>query len=96
MRAYDAAAGRKGLPMSPLEMDEFVKLLADGVADRLAEMPLLVNKDKLAQLFAVSVATIGRLKAAGKLPTVRVGRRVLFDPAACIAALSSNNEEGAS
>jgi excisionase family DNA binding protein len=43
--------------------------------------PLLVDAEGLAPLLSLSVRTIRELQAQG-MPMIRVGRRVLFDPAA--------------
>ena len=78
--------------LTPAELDRFVDRIADAVALKLASQPKLVDRHTLAQILSVSVPTIERLQAAGRLPCVRLKRRVLYDADACIAALSSDRE----
>lgn len=84
------------MSLSPRELDE----LADRIAERLAERmgrndgARLVDRVALAERLGVSVPTIERRQAAGELPCIRVGRRVLYDPAVVIAALSSGDKKG--
>lgn len=44
-------------------------------------MPRLLDRDTAARYCAVSRDTLDRLRADGELPTVKLGRRVLFDVA---------------
>ncbi len=78
--------------LSPGELELFVEKIAKAVAEKLASQPKLVDRHALAQILSVSVPTIERLQAAGRLPFVRLKRRVLYDVDACIAALSSDRE----
>lgn len=94
MRIDDGAEGRAGLPLSPVEMDRWASLVADRVAERLAGVPRLVDRVRLAELLGVSVPTIERLTSAGELPIVRMGRRVLYDPAAVIEARTPKAKKG--
>ncbi len=50
---------------------------------------LLVSKSEIAKATTLSVRTLDKLVAAGKIPSVRVGTRRLFDPEAVTAALKS-------
>lgn len=75
--------------LSPQDLSSWADLVADRVADKLAKRPMLVDRVELAQLLGVSIPTVERLSAAGKIPLVRLGRRVLYDPVAVIEARSS-------
>jgi len=74
--------------LSPAELDRLVDRIADAVALKLASQPKLVDRHALAQIIGVSVPTIERLQASGKLPFVRLKRLVRYDVDAVIAALS--------
>ena len=74
--------------LTPAELDRFVDRIADAVALKLASQPKLVDRHALAQIIGVSVPTIERLQASGKLPFVRLQRLVRYDVDAVIAALS--------
>lgn len=74
--------------LTPAELDRLVDRIADAVASKLASQPKLVDRHALAQIIGVSVATIERLQASGKLPFVRLKRLVRYDVDAVIAALS--------
>lgn len=82
------------MTLSPVELERLADLVADRVAERLAGAPRLVDRVRLAELLAVSVATVERLTAAGELPIVRMGRRVLYDPGECIAARAAQQKGG--
>ncbi|MCC7203932.1 MAG: helix-turn-helix domain-containing protein [Phycisphaeraceae bacterium] len=43
--------------------------------------PLLVSEREAAKMLGLCTKTLYSLRQAGKLPTVRVGQRVLYDPA---------------
>jgi ABC-type sugar transport system substrate-binding protein len=81
--------------ISPADLESITAAIAEAVAARLANMPRLVDRYALARVIGVSVPTIERLQADGKIPVVRVNRRVLYDPEAVIAALSQNEKGGA-
>lgn len=49
----------------------------------------LYTKRELAHYCQVSERTIDRLRAAGKVPAIRVGRAIRFDVADAIAALEA-------
>lgn len=49
----------------------------------------LASKSEIAKALSLSTRTIDKLVAAGKIPSVRVGTRRLFDPGEVTAALKS-------
>jgi excisionase family DNA binding protein len=50
---------------------------------------LFASKTEIAKALTLSTRTIEKLVAAGKIPSVRVGSRRLFDPEAVTAALKT-------
>lgn len=70
--------------------------VAEMVLDRLRPMlsettePRLVDRFRMAELLSISVPMLDRLTAAGDVPSIRLGTRRLYAPAAVIAALESN------
>jgi hypothetical protein len=74
---------------SPAERQEFIDAIAEAVATKLASQPRLVDRVELSRVLGVSVPSLERLQASGQLPVVRIGRRCLYDPSACIAALAT-------
>lgn len=50
---------------------------------------LLVSKSEIAKATTLSIRTLDKLVAAGKIPSFKVGTRRLFDPEAVAAALKS-------
>ena len=82
--------------MTPMEKEEFASEIAEQVAAKLACQPRLVDRCGLAKLLGVSVPTIDRLKAAGKIPFHDLGKRCQrFDPDAVIRALSDGDADAA-
>ncbi len=51
----------------------------------------LLSKAELARALSLSTRTIDHLVAAGKIPSVRVGTRRLFDPEDVAAALKAGS-----
>ena len=45
-----------------------------------APAPLLLDARETARVLSISPRTLARLTAAGSIPCVRIGHRVLFDP----------------
>ncbi len=82
------------MSISPADLETLTSAIADAVAVRLANTPRLVDRNALARLIGVSVPTIERLQRERKIPIVRAGARVLYDPDAVIAALSKNGNGG--
>jgi excisionase family DNA binding protein len=82
------------MSFTPHELDRLADAVADRLAAKLLDQPKLVDRVELARVLGVSVPTIERLSAAGSIPVVRMGRRVLFDPAAVIAARSEQKGGG--
>ena len=58
-----------------------------------ANEPRLVDGDRMAELIDVSRPTIDRAVRDGTIPSVKIGRRRLFEPRAVIDALA--NRKGA-
>ena len=73
--------------LSPLEIEQLADLLAEKVASRLAHQPKLVDRYRIAELLGLSVPTIDRRVRSGRIPVIRDGRRVLFNPESVIQAL---------
>ena len=89
-----------------LDVDRLVNHLAARVADEVAQR--LGNHSggsrfedephdcvATANWLKVDLQTLERLRRAGKVPYVQVGRRVLYRPAAVLDALSSKQKGGA-
>jgi len=76
------------LILTPAELDRIAERVADLVAARLADQPVLVDKRTLSRRTGLSEKSIERRVSDGTLPIVRVGRRVLFDLGCVLAALS--------
>lgn len=77
--------------------------IVDSVAARLAEVvknsrPVdeLQDEPTMAKLLGVSSQTLKRRRKKGEVPYVRLGRRVLYNPAAVFDAVSKNSNGGAS
>ena len=75
--------------------DSFFEKLADTIVDRLPKTqpprtepaPILVGADELARLLSISRPFVDRLRAEGRIPSILVGTRRLFDPSDVVAAL---------
>lgn len=74
--------------LSPADLDRLAARVADHLAAKLANRRRLVDGIELAEICGVSLATIERHKAAGRIPFVSFGVRVKYDPDAVIAALA--------
>ncbi len=59
-------------------------------------MNRLVTIDDVAEMLQVSVATVRRLVRSGKIPAVRVGRCLRFDPDEVMVALRRSSTSGLS
>ncbi len=80
-------------------VDELVNQLADRVASRLAEkMPKVAPTDDLldemAKRLCISQQTLQRMRAAGEVPFVQMGRRIAYRPEQVLAALTQNQTQG--
>ena len=78
----------------PADLSELADAVADRVADRLANRPRLVDRVELANQLGVSVPTVDRLRASGRIPEIKIGSRIQFDIEAVLNALreGSNDE----
>lgn len=78
-------------------IDRLADAVAQRLADRLPPAPPtdtdLVDGPEMARRLRISQSMLHRMRAAGKVPCVRIGRRVLYRFDDVIAAL---REEGAS
>jgi hypothetical protein len=84
-------------------LDNFVERVADAVVVRLgaaAMHPRPVGDDEpvdeptMAEMAKVSAQSLARPPEAGRVPHIQCGRRVLYRPAAVLAALSCSKEGG--
>jgi excisionase family DNA binding protein len=75
------------LALSQSDRETIVREVLEGVRQLLEDRPALVDGDRLAKILGISRATIDRLVATGKLPSITAGRRRLHDPAECVKAL---------
>lgn len=78
-----------------------VDRIADAVAERLADqLPAPERQDELkdeptmADRLKVSQQTLQRMRAAGVVPCVKLGRRVLYQPCEVLAALTTQKKGG--
>jgi len=81
---------RHGIYLTPAVLEDLSEEIADRVVTRLSKQPLLVNRHGLSDRILISVATIERLQRDGRIPVVRIGRRVLYCVNSVIAALANS------
>jgi len=74
--------------LSDADRTAIIKGVVDAIRPLLERQPQLVDGDKIAMIIGVSRATIDRLVATGKLPSITIGRRRLYRPDECLDALS--------
>lgn len=74
--------------LSPAQLATLADAVASRLAERLQNQSSLLDYAALAKWLGVSIPHVERLKRQGKIPYVEIGRRVLFDRAAVLAALS--------
>ena len=79
---------RHGIFLTPAVLEDLSEEIADRVFKRLSKQPALVDRYGLSDLISISVPTIERLQRDGRIPVVRIGRRVLYEFNAVLAALS--------
>jgi excisionase family DNA binding protein len=84
-------------------LSELVNRVADAVAERLSCQETKTTQDDglkdepwMAHYLDVSQPTLQRMRSAGEVPFIRLGRRVAYHPPTVLAALSrkSQNKEG--
>jgi hypothetical protein len=83
----------ESLILTPADVHALADLLATHVAERLgpalaSRQRRLVDRTTMSNLVDIGTATLDRLVAAGRVPSVLVGKRRLFDPDAVISALA--------
>ncbi|QDT08185.1 hypothetical protein [Planctomycetes bacterium K23_9] len=78
--------------LTPLEMETLADLVAERVADRMANRRRLLTRQELTEVINVAVPTLDkRLRDDPAFPRIRFGRKVLFDPHAVIAHLAKQS-----
>ncbi len=75
--------------LSPADCETLVERIAGRVVAVLANQPRLVGRYDLAKVLGVSVTTLERLQRDQKISTIRIGRRVLYDPDQVLAELAA-------
>ena len=76
--------------LTPAEIEQLSEQLAHRIADRLSDRPRLVDRNELSNILGVSVPTVERLMKNSRIPVIRIGRSVRFDPARVIEHLSNH------
>ncbi len=84
----------KSLILENADIDVLATTIADIVSKRMESIlethqRRLVDRPAMAQLANIGTATLDRLVAAKRVPSILVGRRRLFDPDPVIAALAA-------
>lgn len=79
---------RNGIFLTPAVLEDLSEEIASRLYARLSTQPVLVDRYGLTDRIPISVPTIERLQRDGRIPVVRIGRRVLYDVNAVLAALS--------
>lgn len=81
-------------------LDELAERVAERVLDRLSSLAgsravadELLDEPKMAERLNVSQQTLQRMRKAGAVPSVRIGRRVLYRQADVLDALSSSKKQ---
>ena len=85
----------KSLILEHVDADALAQAVADIVAKRIEPMLVarqrrLVDRPTMAELANIGTATLDRLVAAKRVPSVLVGTRRLFDPDRVIDALAES------
>jgi hypothetical protein len=75
-------------------VEDVAKAVAAIIAGQTTQSPLLVDSDRMAAMLSISRPHLDRLKAAGTIPSIGVGRSRRYCPADVVAALASQNEKG--
>lgn len=74
--------------------DEFRRQIVAELAAEILEIlagqdgPRLVDRQKMAELAGIGTATLDGLVASGAIPSVKIGRRRLFEPKKVIDAMA--------
>lgn len=79
--------------MTPNEIDQLAETVAERLAEKLTGRHKLVDRHQIAEILGVSVPTIDRHLKDGRIPIVRVGRTVRFDPGRVISALEAMDND---
>ncbi|EMI17377.1 Excisionase/Xis, DNA-binding domain protein [Rhodopirellula maiorica SM1] len=70
-------------------MELLADMVANRVADRLANQRRLLTRPELAEVINVSIPKLDTMIRDDEIPVIRVGRKVLFDPHAVIQHLAT-------
>lgn len=76
--------------LSPHDLERLAELIAEKLDARMSGRPRLVDGLEMAEMAGVSLASIERAKAAGRIPYVKLGVRIKYSPDAVLAALTQN------
>ena len=60
----------------------------------MVEQPLLIDGKQAAKLLGISERHLANLRKAGKIPFVRLGGRVLYDPIALRRWIAEQGQQG--
>lgn len=81
-------------------LSELVNQVADAVAERLSHRETKTTQDDglkdepwMARYLDVSQPTLQRMRSAGQVPFVQLGRRIAYHPPTVLAALSEKGQE---
>ena len=66
-----------------------VRDVVDALRPLLEARPKLVDVEVLALQLGLSIATLDRLRRSGKIPSLKLGSRRLYDPEAVLIALQT-------
>lgn len=78
------------------DADALAAMIVTAVADAVRPLPAesneprLVDRERMAALLSINVPKLDTKTAAGTIPSVSIGRRRLYQPAAVIDALATD------
>jgi len=76
----------------PADTDRLAERIAQRVVELAAKRPRLIDRHSLAQKLNVSVSTVDRLRKEGRIKSVLVGDRPMFDLEEVIADLKRGDD----
>ncbi|TWU20290.1 hypothetical protein Pla52o_48090 [Novipirellula galeiformis] len=84
--------------MISIDTEALAEAIAEAILAKLPPRPeppatqhLLVSSTKLATMLGISKPFIDRLRSEGKIPSIQVGTRRLYEPSEVVAALRKQN-----